>query len=98
MTSLNRDTKHQQEERPLVLVNWTDSVRDDNSWVFTKDEDWSDFPEKLEHESVGWLIKDTKDFISLAHSRSVFTYEDGDNSVIRSVTIPRCAITKITKL
>ena len=84
--------------KKLVLVNWTDSLREDGAWVFVLDENFDDFPAKLEHESVGWVIKETKDYLSLAHSRSAFVYEDGDNSVIRSITIPKCAIRKITKL
>ena len=84
--------------KKLVLVNWTDSLREDSAWVFVADEDFDDFPAKLEQESVGWIVKETKDYLSLAHSRSAFVYEDGDNSVIRSLTIPKCAIRKITNL
>lgn len=81
-----------------ILVEWVDSLRDDNGWVWAKDQKYEDMSDKLNHESVGWVIKETKDFVCLAHSREVFVYEDGDSSVIRSVTIPRRVIKKITKL
>lgn len=82
----------------LVLIEWIDSLRDDNSWVFKNDLDHSQIKDKMIHESVGWVIKETKDFIALAHSRTVFVYEDGDSTLIQSITIPKCSIKKIHKL
>lgn len=87
-----------QEKLKLVLVRWIDSLREQDGWVFVKDEDFDDLGDKLKHESVGWVINETKEYISLAHSRSAFVYEDGDNSVIRSINIPKCSIIKIIKL
>lgn len=72
----------------LVYIRWVDSTRE-GGWV-----DVSDMVPGIDVcESVGWLTRDEKDFVSVAGSRSPMT-----NGFCGVITIPRCAIRSLRKI
>lgn len=73
-----------------VYVEWIDSVciRGWNHESLLTDE----YAEPSKICSVGFLIKDTKNYVTISTSVSV------NGSVTDPLTIPKCAITKIQRL
>ena len=70
----------------LVKIEWVDSAHAANPWI---GKDRTVTP--AECKTVGWVIHDTKKFVTLA--MSVAPEQFG-----HAMTIPRGCITKITKL
>jgi len=77
----------------FVMVEWTDSVQADGSWCFLSElEDLS----AAECQTVGWLLQDTES-VAIAQTRALPRNKD-EGQVCGVMTIPRCSITKITKI
>lgn len=74
-----------------VLVEWVDSFRGVN---------WEPLDDSTiippTHFSVGWIEKQDKDYVKILPHVSV--YPSGHKNGFGDMTIPRCAIKKITKL
>lgn len=79
-------------KRKIVYVEWVDSVQPQPSW--RQFDDLSDFDlAPCICVSIGWVIRETDDALSLAISLS----DEGTDSMAVSglATIPKTAITKI---
>lgn len=77
---------------PLVRVTWVDS-HGPHGWTYLKD---AVAPHDLTCESVGWLIDDGEDRITIASSVSA---PAADNPACDGIlTIPKCAITACVTL
>ena len=82
----------------LVKVTWIDSLIASRRWTFRSEVDETDFLQKMIHTSVGYLVKETKDYIALSQSHQNHVYEDGDQSVDEPLVIPKVAVRKIVAL
>lgn len=78
------------EKKDLIKVNveWIDSASN-NSWTLF--EDVTDEP--IVCESCGWLIKETKEYVTLA-----LTIGEEPLQVSNYMTIPKCSIKSIKKV
>ncbi len=76
----------------VVMVKWVDSVGT-TRWesIESRCEDLKD--EHLEHTSVGYLVKKTKNWVALTHSVGI-----GLHNVDDTIQIPMRAVTKIKRL
>ena len=75
--------------RPVVRVDWVDSARN-AGWHAPR---FAREKRDLRCSSVGWLVDDTPDEITVA---SHIAWPDGD--VCDTMTIPRCAVLRIKKI
>lgn len=79
--------------RKLVWIEWIDSQSLATEWKF---EGESDKTEACICESVGWLLKDTKDVKVLAGSIGIL--RSGNYEYMPHIAIPTVAVRKIKKL
>ena len=75
---------------PLIRVTWEDSSSY-GRWV-RLDTVLADAADSMDHDSVGWLIDDAEDRITLA--ASIQTNEANNPSLEGTITIPKRAIVK----
>lgn len=74
---------------PLVRVTWVDSYGP-HGWCYLKD---ATEERVLTIESIGWLVQDTSERITIAAHVQVLGIAGGNPSVDGVITIPREAIT-----
>lgn len=72
---------------PMVYIRWTDAVSHEEGWK-TQDQyiDWAKGVEWLV-ETVGWILKETKEYILLAAQRG--SYIDGEYNYALVIKIPK---------
>jgi hypothetical protein len=76
---------------PLVRVSWVDSYGP-RGWCYMRDA----LEERtLAIESIGWLIQDTDERVTIAAHVQTLGVADGDPSMDGIMTIPKCAITNL---
>lgn len=73
----------------LIKVQWRDALGGDG-WLQRKDLE-KEVP--VIHNSVGYVVKDTKEFVTISMS-----YDETGDNMGAWLTIPRLYIIKITKL
>jgi hypothetical protein len=80
---------------PIVLVHWVDSMTlESGGWMDVDDVAVNVELDAMRHESVGYLIRETKAGLALADGRNA-SLEDGDHNgtkVSGVVVIPRAAL------
>lgn len=76
----------------IILVKWIDSMAT-TGWDLYKSRLESLKDEHLEHTSVGYLIKKTKQWVALTHSVGIGIHNCSD-----TLQIPMCAVIKISYL
>lgn len=81
----------------IVEIHWLDSTHD-SGWKLSDDYSVEHQRKFLQHKTVGYILFDEKDFISVVQSRGVESNNDGTYSVDANMTIPKKAIIKITEL
>ena len=81
----------------IVEIHWLDSTHD-SGWKLNDDYSVDHQRKFLTHKTVGYVLFDEKDFISVVQSKGVETHTDGTYSVDANMTIPKKAITKIISL
>jgi hypothetical protein len=87
MSIISNKVKHK-----LVLIEWLDSRTPTSSWQFL---DEVVLPEPCKCISVGFLLRENKTHkILAAHLNDLC----GDAQVMGVMTIPKCAIIKITQI
>jgi hypothetical protein len=86
----------------VVEVTWHDSVAvTEPSWRKIKDELKSDkkyMIRQMTHKSVGFIVKLTKEYLSITLSYRPFTFEKNNNFIGTTITIPLGCIKEIRKL
>lgn len=75
---------------PLVQVLWTDAASNAATWTTV-----SDIVETIKVLSVGWAVKDTEAYLTLASSMHV---EEEDGDVGNTMTIPRGMILSVKEI
>lgn len=78
---------------PLVMIEWVDSVQPSPQWVLL-----SEYEQRtaLTCRSVGWLIQDTAKAKVIAANMAGDSVDNIQGCGL--ITIPTCAILRITKL
>lgn len=71
------------DERPLLWIEWVDSVGSGVVWTLLEDAPMGD---KMGVTSIGWLICETPESITIAAHFGAVGVVSGD------MTIPKCAI------
>lgn len=77
----------------LVLVEWVDS-QGGGGWKDLRDALRDADENTLACESVGWLLKETEDWVLLAGTVTT----SSDRQVCDPMQIPRCAVARIRSL
>lgn len=72
-----------------VKVEWLDICSGTPNWARLDDLEVG----PLKCESVGWLVKETDEYICIAQN-----YNEEENLVADTMTFPKAIITKITEL
>ena len=77
----------------LAVVEWIDSASDSTEWT-DLDDILKAVPALI--ESVGWLVKETKDFVHVLPN--IPTLTQGKQDGFGGIVIPRSAIKKIRRV
>ena len=77
----------------LLEIDWVDSLSDESGWTSLENYDYDDLYLNLTHLSVGYLIKESKKAITLAHS-----IRENQTFMLGVITIPKGCINHITKI
>jgi len=80
----------------IVEVEWLDShmKREGWTWEYSENEDI----ECMSHKSVGYVLFDNKDCLTIVQSMADWKHEDGTFNVANRITIPKVCILKTTTL
>ncbi len=80
----------------LVYIEWEDALHPAGKWTWKKDVDGEgdELLQKMKHAAVGFVIKETKNFILLSQGYQLYRYSDGDASIQDPFLIPISAIRK----
>ena len=73
----------------FVTIEWLDSRRPDNDWVYTKD---YKHPKPTYCYTTGYIIYEDKHFVSIAQTIADVDDPDDSEQVMGLMQIPKCAI------
>ena len=73
----------------LVLVEWVDSKRLSEGWVYTEDIE----PSLVKCQSAGWVLKENKECIVIMPHMDI-----KESQGCGIISIPKCAIKHISQL
>ncbi|OGV36154.1 MAG: hypothetical protein A2020_12175 [Lentisphaerae bacterium GWF2_45_14] len=73
----------------LVLVEWADSKRMSDGWIYNNEVK----PSVCVNKSVGWILESTKDILVIAPHRGI-----NEETNYGAISIPKCAIKRIFKV
>lgn len=82
-------------EFPLVYIEWTDAVSDENAWISNRfSNEWADNKEWI-IKQVGFILKETKDYLLIAYA---INPQLEDTKVCGRFKIPKSSIINRKKL
>ena len=79
-------------------MEWLDSTAHRGGWHWLSEINKSELGSQLTNLSVGLVLYDEADFLSVVLSRRKLSHKDGDWHIDYVLTITRVAILKVTKL
>lgn len=77
MSKVTFDDDQEEAPMPMVYVRWTDAISNTHGWMQLEDAiDWAAGVEWLV-ETVGWVLKETKEFLLIGAQRGEFIPGEG---------------------
>lgn len=77
----------------LLEIDWADSLSDESGWESLENYDYDDLYSNIAHKSAGYLIRESQEAITLAHS-----IRNNKTFMLGVITIPKGCIKKIIKI
>ena len=85
--------KYRLKQFDILEIIWVDSLSDENRWERLQDYDFNDLRANLTHMTVGYLMKESNEAITLAQS-----VRENKIFILGVITTPKGCIKKIRKI